>query len=124
MGVIYDAQGSVLVNRRTQPPQFAGKWEFPGGKMEPGETIDQSLHRELYEELGIKTVSSELLISITHDYPHATVRLTVHKVTDYTGNPIGNEGQEIRWVDPASLEALDFLPANEPILSAVRLASI
>ena len=123
-GVVSNAKGEVLVNQRSHPPEFVGKWEFPGGKIEAGETVDQALRRELMEEIHIKTISSEPLISISHDYTHAKVRLHVHKVTEYSGTPKGREGQRILWVAPGDLRSVDFLDANEPILNAVCLPNI
>lgn len=122
-GVVYNEYGDVLVNQRTQPAQFAGKWEFPGGKIEPDETIVDALRRELIEEIGIATVSSAPLITVTHDYSHQRVRLHVHEVTEYTGIPRSMEGQSIRWVPPHELHSIDFLDANEPVLNAVLLAT-
>ncbi|MDA9982999.1 8-oxo-dGTP diphosphatase MutT [Gammaproteobacteria bacterium] len=119
-GVIFNDSGEVLINQRTQPPQFAGQWEFPGGKIEPGETPQQALCRELAEELGIKVLDSTTLISISHDYPHATVRLQVRTVHHYEGTPWGVEGQAIQWVLPDALHDVDFLEANDPVIDAVN----
>ena len=121
-GVVFNDRGDVLVNQRSHPAQFAGKWEFPGGKIESGETIVEALRRELIEEVGIKIASSTPLITVTHDYSHRRVRLHVQEVTEYTGIPRGMEGQSIRWVPWGELHDIDFLDANEPILDAVLLA--
>ena len=122
-GVVYNNHGEVLVNQRTQPAQFAGKWEFPGGKVESGETIVAALRRELIEEIGITAVSSTPLITVTHDYSQRRVRLHVHEVTEYTGTPTSMEGQTIRWVPLHELPDIDFLDANEPVLNAVLSAT-
>ena len=118
-GVIFNDRGQILINQRTQPAQFAGQWEFPGGKIEPGETLHQALCRELAEELGIRVLDSAALISITHDYPHATVRLHVRTVTGYEGAPRGVEGQAIQWLLPNALHDVDFLEANDPVIDAL-----
>ncbi|MFC1680224.1 8-oxo-dGTP diphosphatase MutT [Pseudomonadota bacterium] len=118
-GVLTNSSGEVLINQRSQPAQFDGQWEFPGGKIEPGETLHQALARELKEELGIEVLASTHLISITHDYPHATVQLNVRNVTEYTGTPTGAEGQAIQWVQPDDLFEVNFLEANGPIIEAV-----
>jgi len=118
-GVVFNDDGQILINQRTQPAQFAGQWEFPGGKIEPGETLHQALCRELAEELGIRVLDSASLISITHDYPHATVRLHVRTVTDYEGTPRGVEGQAIQWLLPNALHDVDFLEANGPVIDAL-----
>ena len=120
-GVVFNAGGEVLINQRSHPAQFKGKWEFPGGKIEPGESVVEALYRELKEELDIRATAAEPLISVVHEYPHATVRLNVYEVTRYAGMPRGNEGQAIKWICVEDLHRIDFLDANEPILDAVRL---
>jgi 8-oxo-dGTP diphosphatase len=114
-----NSDGAVLINQRTRPARFAGQWEFPGGKVESGETLHSALTRELKEELGVEVIASATLVSITHEYPHATVQLNVRRVTRYEGTPTGAEGQAIRWVQPHMLHEIDFLQANEPIIDAV-----
>lgn len=121
VGVVFNEAGQVLVNQRTYPEEFAGKWEFPGGKIEAGETLCQALHRELLEEVNIDIASSEPLICITHHYASAAVRLFARKVSRFQGTPQGSEGQKIKWIAPDELCNLDFLDANESILNAVRL---
>ena len=121
VGVVYNEDGRMLVNQRNYPKEFAGKWEFPGGKIEADETLHQALQRELMEEVNLKVISSEPLISITHRYTSGAVRLLVRKVLRYQGTARGREGQRIRWVDVDGLRDLDFLDANEAILNAVRL---
>ena len=123
-GVVYNTNGEVLVNQRTHPAEFMGKWEFPGGKIETGETVDQALRRELMEEIHIQTISAEPLISVSHAYSHRKVRLHVLEVTEYSGTPRGREGQLIRWLTLGDLHNLDFLDANEPVLNAVCLPHI
>ena len=120
-GVISNPNGDVLINQRTQPSQFAGQWEFPGGKIDPGETLHDALARELREELDIEVLESNPLISITHDYPHARVQLNVRTVSKYRGIPKGAEGQSIRWLQPDALREVNFLEANGPIINAVLL---
>ncbi len=120
-GVLTNSSGEVLINQRTRPARFAGQWEFPGGKIEHGETLHQALVRELKEELGIAVLASTPLIAITHDYPHATVELNVRNIAEYSGTPIGAEGQAIRWVRPDDLHEVNFLEANGPIIDAVRM---
>lgn len=120
-GVLTNSSGEVLINERTQPARFAGQWEFPGGKIEPGETLHGALARELREELAIEILESNPLISITHDYPHGRVQLNVRTVSRYRGIPTGAEGQSIRWVQPDALREVNFLEANGPIINAVLL---
>lgn len=123
-GVLTNDKGEILVTQRSHPPRFRGKWEFPGGKVEARESIDDALRRELFEELGVTVLTTEPLIAIVHRYAHATVRLHVRKVVNYEGRPLGKEGQALQWVSPAALHDIDFLDANEPILNAVRLPHV
>ena len=120
-GVIRNAEGRILVGQRTVRDQYYQKWEFPGGKLEPGETAEQALRRELHEELSIDVNQSEPLITIRHDYPDRKVALFVREVFSYIGDASGAEGQAIQWVKPEDLGNIDFLQANESIIRAVQL---
>jgi len=123
VGLIKNKQGKLFVQQRREGTPKAGKWEFPGGKLEQGETPQQALARELLEELGILVQSSESLTVVTHDYKHAKVLLDTYLVKEFDGNPIGREGQAISWVDtddPSDLEKYDFLTAVFPILEAYK----
>ena len=116
--------GKILVAKRAPTQHQGGKWEFPGGKLEVGETAKQALVRELEEELGIQVRASRPLIQIKHAYPEKTVRLSVFKVSRFTGNPQGREGQPIQWVTLAEMNGLEFPAANSPIIQAVNLPEI
>lgn len=100
---------------------MGGFWEFPGGKVEPGEDVRDALARELKEELAISVSAFQPLIQIRHDYPDKSVLLDTWTVSDIEGEPRGNEGQEVKWVEPESLTHLSFPPANVPIVRAVQL---
>jgi len=117
-------QGQVLVSQRRAGDVFAGLWEFPGGKLEPGETSAQALRRELAEELGIAAGSMIPLLCLQHHYPQCTVLLQVFDVLDYQGQVRGLEGQTVRWLDIKELSQLSFMPANAAILKAVQLPNI
>lgn len=121
VGVIRNAAGHILVSRRQTGKTFAGQWEFPGGKIEPGESAAQALGRELEEELGILVVRHRPLIRVTHCYPDLTVRLFVMEVVEHQGTPEGRERQVLDWVAPAGLHRLDLLAGGAAILSAVLL---
>lgn len=121
VGVILDRDGNILIARRPDNVHQGGLWEFPGGKVEPGESLFNALARELYEELAITPVATQPLIQIRHDYGDKAVLLDVHKVTEFTGEPKGNEGQPIRWVTPQELASYSFPAANQPIITAIRL---
>jgi 8-oxo-dGTP diphosphatase len=121
-GVIRDpAKGQVLIARRPEGVHQGGLWEFPGGKIERGETVVQALARELQEEVGIDIHDALPLIALVHDYPDRTVRLFVMDVLGFSGDPYGVEGQEVRWVHPDELDQYDFPAANEAIRRAVQL---
>jgi len=121
VGIIRDANGWVLISQR--PPQVAhgGCWEFPGGKVERGETPEQALARELAEELGIQVVSSQPLRVVRHVYPTQTVLLDVRQVTDFVGIPHGREGQPLAWQMPTALDPSVFPAGDRPIINLLRL---
>ncbi len=119
VGVIINSQGQVLVAKR-RPNQHQGdSWEFPGGKIEPGETVSTALKRELFEEVGIEVVHHESWLEINHDYPDKAVCLQVHKVTSFLGEARGCEGQSVQWVVPEDLAKLPLPQANQAILKAL-----
>ncbi|MCU7904647.1 MAG: Nudix family hydrolase [Candidatus Thiodiazotropha sp. (ex Epidulcina cf. delphinae)] len=118
---ILDSTGRVLVAKRPDHLHQGGLWEFPGGKLERAESVEQALARELKEELGIQPLRSEPLIRIRHDYGDRRVLLDVYRVTAYQGVPKGLEGQPLRWLLPAEMEPDDFPAADRPVISALRL---
>ncbi len=120
VGVILDAGGRVLISRRDSNAHQGGLWEFPGGKVEPGETVQQALQRELLEELGIAIGPLIPLIEIHHDYGDKAVFLDVHVVREFSGEPQGLEGQPLAWVHAAEMQESHFPAANVPIIEAVK----
>ena len=116
VGIPVNLQGEFLVQQRPPGKPCAGQWEFPGGKIEPGESSRHALVRELQEELGIVVMELRKLTIIKHDYDHARVRLEVFIVTRFDGIPAGLEGQLIRWCSLATIGELDVLEAVYPIL--------
>jgi len=121
VGVIVKDDDSVLIAKRPDNAHQGGLWEFPGGKVETGETLLDALKRELFEELLINVLEAEPLIKIRHDYGDKIVLLDVQKITRFTGEPNGNEGQPILWVAPAKLIDYKFPAANVPIITAINL---
>ena len=120
-GVLFDAVGRVLVARRPNSSHLGGLWEFPGGKLQPGEPRRDGLARELAEELGVRVLSACPLIWVEHRYPDRDIVLDVWSVESYTGEPHGREGQRVEWRDARSLEVAEFPPADAPVLTALRL---
>lgn len=122
--VIRRNDDSVLIAKRPAHVHQGGRWEFPGGKLEAGETSFQALARELGEELGIQlatSASNHPLIQIDHDYGDKRVFLDVWSVRDFSGTPHGREGQAVTWVAPERLPDYEFPAANLPIVQAARL---
>jgi 8-oxo-dGTP diphosphatase len=123
VGVVYNQQGEVLVGQRTVKDLYFRKWEFPGGKLESGETVEQALSRELLEETGISIVASESLMLVEHDYPDRHVRLHVHTIRQFQGDACPQEGQALKWVTLEELNQLDFLQGNQVILEKLQTLS-
>jgi 8-oxo-dGTP diphosphatase len=118
---IFDDQGRVLISQRPAHVHQGGLWEFPGGKLEPGETAANALRREIHEELGITVQAARPLIRVVHDYPDKAVLLDVWRVDNFAGKPAGCEGQAIEWVVVENLGDYPCPAANAPIIKAVSL---
>lgn len=121
VGVIRDDEDRILISQRRPGTPGAGLWEFPGGKCEPGESIQEALCRELEEELGVSVQTAQPLITIRHRYPDRSVLLDTWEVTGWSGEPSGLEGQTLAWVPSGELPDWPLLPANRPLMNAVRL---
>lgn len=121
VGVIKNAAGEILISQRPNHVHQGGLWEFPGGKVEAGESVIQALRRELHEELAINVERSEPLIKIQHHYPDVSVLLDVWLVEDFSGAVHGREGQPIRWVAADHLKNYSFPEANLAIIHAAQL---
>jgi 8-oxo-dGTP diphosphatase len=117
--VITDLRGRILLARRTDGRDLAGLWEFPGGKREPGESLEHALIRELQEELGITVQVGAPLISVPQQYPDKRLRLDVRQVTAWQGIPRGVEGQALAWVAPEKLTRYPMPPADRPVVAAL-----
>jgi len=110
VGIVYDHLGRVLVGQRVVNDRYYQKWEFPGGKIEAGESVEQALVREFKEEVGIQINSSEDFMLVVH----------VRTVKDYSGKVSPLEGQAVKWVQVGDLDKLDFLQGNESMIDALK----
>ena len=115
VGVLIHRNGSFLLTSRPSGKAYAGYWEFPGGKLEAGETVHDALARELHEELGILISASEPWKVATMDYPHALVRLNFCKVSAWTGALEMREGQAFSW-ERLPVDVSPVLPGAVPVL--------
>lgn len=122
--VLQRPDGSFLLAQRPAGKIWAGYWEFPGGKVEPGETPHPALVRELREELGIEVETAYPWITRVFTYPHATVRLHFFRVTAWSGELHAHEGQEFAWQHSPDVSVAPLLPANASILRALELPSL
>ena len=120
-GVLLRADGSFLLAQRPAGKVYAGYWEFPGGKIEPGEPPAQALARELHEELGIDIGEAYPWLTRVFTYPHGTVRLRFYRVTSWHDEPHPREDQAIAWQRPEAPMAAPMLPANAPVLASLAL---
>ena len=120
VGVILNGHGEILISRRREDSHQGGLWEFPGGKVETGESVQAALQRELREELGIEVQGSRALLKVQHDYSDKQVLLDVWIIDRFQGDAIGREGQPLCWCPPGELANYDFPAANHPIVEACR----
>jgi 8-oxo-dGTP diphosphatase len=110
----------VLIAQRLPGTHMAGRWEFPGGKIDAGESELEALRRELNEELGVTLNAAERLIEISHHYPERRVELCMWRVSSYSGTPRSLDGQALKWVSVADLDGEDLLEADRPIVEVLK----
>jgi len=121
VAVIERPDAAFLLAQRPRGRVYSGWWEFPGGKVEPGETPEAALARELHEELGIEVGKAYPWITRQYAYPHATVRLHFFRVVQWSGEPLAKEHDAICWQRLGEPMVAPMLPANAPVLSALSL---
>lgn len=115
VGVLIDPTGAFLLTSRPEGKVYAGYWEFPGGKLEAGESVEQALRRELQEEIGLTIGTAHVWRTQLVDYPHALVRLHFCKVFDWRGELQMHEGQQYRW-ERLPVQCTPVLPGTVPVL--------
>jgi 8-oxo-dGTP diphosphatase len=120
--VLVDADGRVLLAQRPEGKQMAGLWEFPGGKVDPSETPEAALIRELREELGIDVAASCLapFTFASHAYPDFHLLMPLYVCRKWSGIPLAREGQRLTWVRPARLADYPMPPADKPLIAMLR----
>ncbi|MEM9977845.1 MAG: A/G-specific adenine glycosylase [Cyanobacteria bacterium P01_D01_bin.2] len=120
VAVIYDGDGRILIDRRKQEGLLGGLWEFPGGKIEPNETVEECVSREIKEELNIEIAVNDRLITVSHAYSHFKVTLNVFNCTHLSGEPQPIECDEIKWVTLDEIDNYPFPKANSQIIDAIK----
>jgi 8-oxo-dGTP diphosphatase len=120
---IFDAADRVLIAQRPEGKHMAGWWEFPGGKVSPGESDAQALERELREELGVESRAHQQVALMSHEYPDRIVDLVLWHASIESGEPRGLDGQQLQWVNCQSLGNVGLLPADLPLIPALQALS-
>jgi len=110
----------MLISDRSQAASMQSYWEFPGGKVKRGESAGAALRRELKEEIGVDAIGFEHFRRIDHDYADTLVSIDFYLVTCWQGTPTGLEGQQLRWVEEAAFNTDLLLPADVPVVAALR----
>ena len=119
-GIIFNQDKSqIFITKRPDNLHKGGFWEFPGGKVEEGESVEQAMTRELEEEIGIEVTEQHLFEHLEYDYPEKSLKFDFIVISNFNKEPYGKEGQEGLWVDIAELVNYQFPEANVPILERV-----
>lgn len=119
-GILCDASGRVLIAERLGDGPFHGLWEFPGGKIASDESAVEALSRELAEELGIEVTACASFMNLRHVYDDRVVTIEFFIVSQWNSEPVGREGQALRWVPRDRLDASELLPADVPVIEALQ----
>jgi 8-oxo-dGTP diphosphatase len=119
-GALFDGEGRVLIAQRPAGKALAGRWEFPGGKVDTGESEHAALRRELREELGVEVIAARPFMRLAHAYEARDVELSLWIVERFAGEPRSLDAQALKWVSPAALAAEDILEADQPFITGLR----
>ena len=119
-GALFDGEGRVLLAQRPAGKALAGRWEFPGGKVDTGESEHAALRRELREELGVEVIAARPFMRLAHAYEDRDVELSLWIVERFHGEPRSLDAQALKWVSPAALAAEDILEADQPFITGLR----
>ena len=122
VAAVIRADGKILITQRPDDVHLAGLWEFPGGKVQAGETLERALVREIREELGIKIRVNDEFFTVDHDYPGKSVRLHFFNCTIADGEPEALGVADLRWVAAADLFQFEFPPADSALIAKLRLS--
>lgn len=120
VGAVIVQDGKILCAQRGPHGKLPGMWEFPGGKLEPGEQAEVALRREIHEELGCEVEVDDYVLTTEHEYDFATIALATYTCSLVSGQPAPSEHSELRWVAPAELDALEWAPADVPAVERIR----
>jgi len=119
-GALFDGEGRVLIAQRPAGKALAGRWEFPGGKVDVGESEHAALRRELREELGVEVIAARPFMRLAHAYADRDVELSLWIVERFAGEPRSLDAQALKWVSPGALAAEDILEADQPFITGLR----
>jgi 8-oxo-dGTP diphosphatase len=118
--ILHPNQSQVFITKRPSDKHKGGYWEFPGGKVEPGESVNEAIKRELFEEVGIDVETSSPFEHLPYDYPDKSLVFDFLLVSQFSGAPFGKEGQQGEWVDITDLHHYKFPEANLPVVDKVQ----
>ena len=121
IGIVKNSSGQLLLSRRPDGKHLSGYWEFPGGKVESTESFKQALRRELNEEIAIDVEAVKAIFNFKYQYPDRLLHLHVFEVISYSNDVCALEGQDLKWVNEASIDNSQLPPANYSIINAIRL---
>ena len=124
VGLVFNACGNILIAQRPPGKYQSGLWEFPGGKVEVNETVLQALQRELLEEVDIHVIIAEHWLQTEYDYPDRKVLLETWRVTQFSGEPRGKEGQLVQWVSLDCLQQFQFPLGNRKVIEKLQFLLI